>query len=968
MFNLPSIGIVPKYDRWLEFPEGVASEPDALSRRDFVSLVGASIALAGLTGCVRKPDREILSYIDTPPEVVPGQPLHYATSMTIDGYATGLIVESHEGRPTKIEGNPDHPASLGASGILEQASVLQLYDPHRAKAPRAGRTTTTLDAVRAALAPPALTRRVGARGAGLRLLLEPTSSPLIASLLNDVRTRYPDAAIFYFAPLESPSSIIAARSTFGAPLAPQYDFSQADAIVSLDADFLTSGPFHLRHAADFGARRRRSPAQLYMAETAPSPTSTLADRRIALSPSGVARIAAALLDAVQSPSAGASLGEVALSEPERAWVAAAERTLAVHRGRSIVLAGTRQPQEIHAIAYALNDALGNVGHTTWYTPPAVLDVGEQSHDPAAFAASLEQGADTLLICDVNVCYAAPADLDLARRVRAVPNGIYLGAYEDETERTTAWYVPASHYLESWGDARAYDGTISLVQPLIAPLYQSLSVAELLGALAGLGTVNVHDLLTKEWGQQHADAATTWNDALRRGVVNESSSQRLTPGANRSAAMEARRAIAPQTATSNGIDIVFAPSHSVHDGRFANNPWLQELPDPITKLTWDNAALVAPVFAAAHDIQTGRVVRLAVGPASVDIPALVVPGHAADVVTLIMGYGRDGAESTARGVGVDANRLRTGRAPFAASGARLVRTGDHHALAITQSHWTTEGRAPSILGQTLANGETHASTKRRRPLTLYEPKAPSSTGFGADQWAMTIDLDLCTGCSACVVACQAENNIPVVGKQGVLESREMHWLRIDRYVDGNESAPRFETQPMLCQHCEKAPCEYVCPVNATVHSDDGLNEMVYNRCVGTRFCSNNCPYKVRRFNWFDYNDELAETERMAKNPSVTVRERGVMEKCTFCVQRIRRAQIDTELAHEPHVRSVMTACQQTCPTRAIVFGSLTQPESEVVRLTNDSRAFSALEELGTVPRVRYLRRSSDSSPATAGGRS
>ena len=956
---------VSRYGRWLEFPEGAAVAPDPLSRRDFVSLVGASIALAGITGCVRKPDREILSYIDTPPEIVPGQALHYATSMTIDGYATGLIVETHEGRPTKVEGNPDHPASLGASGILEQASVLQLYDPHRAKVPRAGGRPTSLDAVRATLAPSSLSRRVGARGAGLRVLMEPTSSPLIASLLSEVRTRYPDASIHFFAPLESAASLAAARSTLGASLAPQFDFSKADVIVALDADFLSGGPFHLRYAAGFAARRKRTPAaRMYVAETAPSPTSTLADGRVALPPSRLARVVAALFDAVAPAGDSSALGNAPLTEGERAWVDGVARALRANRGQSIVIAGPRQPASVHAIAYALNDVLGNVGHTTWYTRPAVVEAGELSHDAATFAASLE-GASTAVILDVNVCYAAPADLEIARRIRAVPNCLYLGAYDDETARTTAWHVPASHYLESWGDARAYDGTISLVQPLIAPLYQSASVPELLAALAGRGEANVHDLLTTAWEQQHAagDAATAWNDTLRRGVVDGTAFAPLTPSTSAVAVADARRAIA-QLSGSNDIEVVFVPGHAVHDGRFANNPWLQELPDPITKLTWDNAALVAPTFAAAHNCGTGSVVRLTVAAQSIEVPVIIVPGHADDALTVALGYGRGGAEAVARGVGVDVNLLRTTHAPFVASGVRLTVSGDHRSLALTQGHWSTEGRAPSILGQAQPKGDAPLPTKRRRPLTLYEPQAPSSTGFGADQWAMTIDLDLCTGCSACVVACQAENNIPVVGKKGVLESREMHWMRIDRYVDGEESAPRFETQPMLCQHCEKAPCEYVCPVNATVHSDDGLNEMVYNRCVGTRFCSNNCPYKVRRFNWFDYNDELAETERMAKNPSVTVRERGVMEKCTFCVQRIRRAQIDSELAHESHVRSVMTACQQACPTHAIVFGSLTNPDSEVARLSNDARAFSALDELGTVPRVRYLRRASASEGAAS----
>jgi molybdopterin-containing oxidoreductase family iron-sulfur binding subunit len=943
-----------------------------------VTLVGAGMALAGLAGCVRKPDREIVPYVDTPPEVVPGNPLHYATSMAIDGYATGLIVESHEGRPTKIEGNPDHPASLGAAGILEQASVLHLYDPHRATSPRAGRRRVTVDAVRAALAPVSLAQRVGARGAGLRLVLEPTASPLIVALLDRVRERYPDARVFFHAPLGSSAPIVAARSALGAPLVPQYDFTNADIVVSLDADFLASGPFHLRHAADFARGRHRTPPpRLYVAETKPSPTGTLADHRIALPPSAVKRTAAALLEAL-APSggafrAGASLGPAAnaLAAPARAWVAAVAGDLAGHRGRAIVVAGAYQPAEVHTIAFALNDLLGSVGRTTWYTKAAVLEAGESSHDVSAFASNIDHDVDTVVMLDVNVCYAAPAELDLPRRIRAVPNAFYLGAYDDETARTTTWHVPASHYLESWGDARAYDGTMSLIQPLIAPMYESLSTAEVLAALAGLRETSVYDLLTQGLGTQRAPSSTpdVWAETLRRGVVPGSAWPPLTPSVRLAAAMEAHAAITSRNVAADTIEIAFVAGAGVHDGRFANNAWLQELPDPITKLTWDNAALVGPALAASHRLASGDIVRLTCGAGAADVPLLIVPGHADSAISIAMGYGRGGGEAVARGVGVDVNRLRTAHEPFAATVVGLTATGRRKPLAITQTHWTIEARAAGILGEDdelgKGNGPPRSPTQRR-PLTLYEPPAPPSTGFGADQWAMTIDLDLCTGCSACVVACQAENNVPVVGRAGVLESREMHWLRIDRYVVGETASPRFEVQPMLCQHCEKAPCEYVCPVNATVHSDDGLNEMVYNRCVGTRFCSNNCPYKVRRFNWFDYNDELAETERMAKNPSVTVRERGVMEKCTFCVQRIRRAQIDAELAGETHTGPVVTACQQACPTHAIVFGSLTDPTSEVARLAHDERAFSALEELGTVPRVRYLRRARNPNPALADG--
>ncbi|HEX6534812.1 MAG TPA: 4Fe-4S dicluster domain-containing protein [Gemmatimonadaceae bacterium] len=964
------------------------------SRRDFVKLLGASVALAGLGACVREPDRKILPYVDTPPDVVPGVPLHYATVMTLDGYATGLLVESHTGRPTKVEGNPDHPASLGAAGVYEQASVLQLYDPHRARAVRAGRRRATWSAAASAFAPAALARRVGARGAGLRLLLPPTSSPLVASLLERVLVRWPDARVAFYAPLASDGAVAGTRTALGAPLVPQYDFRAADVVVSLDADFLSSGPFHLRWASHHGVRRRATPpCRLYVAEPVPTPTGTLADHRLPIAPAGIASLAATLLHAVAAdPRVTGRVGAVPLPAPSgtlpadaRAWASAAAADLAASPGRSIVLAGERQPAEVHAVVHALNAMLANAGATVWYTPPALVDAGSHAIGLDALATELDgRTVDTLVVLEGNPCYGAPADLDLPRRMRAVPNSLYLGAYADETARVTTWHVPAAHYLESWGDARAYDGTTSLVQPLIAPLHDGRTPAEVLAVLAGAGERSAHDLLFDAWRERHGappEAEAAWSDALRRGIVAGSALPRATPPPRWDAVARAQRGIADRAGPSRDTtEIVFLPSRGVYDGRFADNAWLQELPDPITKLTWDNAATMAPAHAARLGIVTGDVVALRLGPRTLDVPALLVPGQADGVVSLAIGYGRRGAEAVARGVGANANLLRASDAPHAATGLVIARTGRRHALALTQTHWSIEGRGPSVLGEPPASRPAASERagapepqRKRRPLTLYEPGPPPKDGFGEDQWAMVIDLDACTGCSACVVACQAENNVPVVGKEGVLDSREMHWLRIDRYVDGPLDAPRFETQPMLCQHCEKAPCEYVCPVGATVHSDDGLNEMIYNRCVGTRFCSNNCPYKVRRFNWFDYNAEVAETVRMAKNPQVTVRGRGVMEKCTFCVQRVRQAQRTAWLAGEPRTGPVVTACQQTCPTHAIVFGSLTDPESEVRRLFDDPRGFSALGELGTVPRVRYLARarsapapSADSPGAGAAG--
>jgi Fe-S-cluster-containing dehydrogenase component len=538
-------------------------------------------------------------------------------------------------------------------------------------------------------------------------------------------------------------------------------------------------------------------------------------------------------------------------------------------------------------------------------------------------------------------------------------------FENETGSAAEWLVPAAHYLESWGDARAYDGTASIVQPLIAPLYGGKTAAELLSALLGEGNRSSHELVRDQWraASQARDFDTFWDEALQRGVIPGTAAPPVRPGLRWNSIADP---LAAAPAEPSGMEIVFQPDPSVYDGRFANNAWLQELPDPMTKLTWGNAALLSPATAAKLRLDSGDRLRLRWQGRELTAPAQVLPGMADEVVALRFGYGRgSGGEELAKDVGVSAFRLWNSEMPYGGAGLQLERVSGNEQLATTQTHWSIEDR-PIALHATLAEYREHPDFTRRqkgRQLSLYQGP-PEGSG---DQWAMTIDLSTCTGCSACVVACQAENNIPVVGPEGVLKSREMHWLRIDRYFSGALEDPAVVSQPMLCQHCEKAPCEYVCPVNATAHSPDGLNEMIYNRCVGTRFCSNNCPYKVRRFNWFDYNAELSETERMAKNPDVTVRARGVMEKCTFCVQRIREAQIGAKLEGRPlRDGEVRTACQQACPTGAIVFGSLNDPGSEVLRSREEPRSYAVLHELGTEPRVRYLARITNPNPELQGG--
>jgi molybdopterin-containing oxidoreductase family iron-sulfur binding subunit len=936
-----------------------------MARRTFLKLLGAGAGLAGLTGCTGDLPGTIVPYVDRPPELTPGIPLHYATSLVLDGYATGVLVRANEGRPTKIEGNPDHPASLGAAGVHEQAAILELYDPHRARTVRAGNEPRSFAGFRRSWQAPER----------LHLLLEPTSSPLVASLLARIRARHADAQIHFHAPLATRAAFEASRALLGRPLAPRLELDRATTILALDSDFLAAGPFHLAHARAFAARRSPAAAmhRLYVVEPAPTPTGMAADHRLAPRPSELPRLLAGILAEVvralgtEVPEAVRGLLSKTRPEP---FAKACAKDLAANRGASAVLVGERQPRAVHALAVLLNDALDA---RVSYAEPALLEAGEPSHGLDALARALDRGeVSDLVILGGNPVYSAPADMAFGALVGRAKRSAHLGLHENETGEACTWFLPAAHPLESWGDARAYDGTVSHIQPLLEPLYSGKTVAEVLGCFTGEGERTAREHLLAFTGTLTGDRDGYLERSLAAGLVAGSA----LPAARVRARWDAAApAIAPALEGDGvgGLELAFARDAAVHDGRFANNAWLLELPDPVTKLTWDKAALVSPETARALGVSTEDVVTIGLADRALEAPVFVLPGHADGVVTLPLGYGRDGSEALARGVGFSAYRLTTRAAPFFAAHARVERIEDatsaipgtapalaarRHPLASTQLHGVIQGE--TILEQaTLAEYEKNPTfAKEPTRLALYEP-----TPATGNQWGMTIDLGKCTGCNACVVGCQAENNTPVVGKDDVIRGREMHWLRIDRYFQ--ESAPGFALQPMLCQHCEEAPCEYVCPVNATTHSPDGLNEMTYNRCVGTRFCSNNCAWKVRRFNWFNYQGEKTPVERLAMNPDVTVRERGVMEKCTFCVQRIRGAEIQAALEGRA-IRDgeLLTACQQACPSRAIVFGNLADPGSRVVHERKDPRLYACLGELGTRPRVNYLARITNPNPELA----
>jgi molybdopterin-containing oxidoreductase family iron-sulfur binding subunit len=973
-----------------EFPEQADVWPGSLSRRQFLSLMGASLALAGLSGCSVRPapPGTVVPYVRAPEEIIPGKPLFYATAMTLGGAAVGLLVESHLGRPTKIEGNPDHPASLGATDVFSQASVLSLYDPDRSQTVTYRGQTRTWDDGLAALRG-ALKEQRPRRGAGLRLLTETVVSPTLAGQLERFLKAFPEAKWHQYEPLAPDAAHRGTVLAFGEYVNTYYDFRKADVVLSFDADFLHCGPASLRYTADFIGRRRVRTGvddarqadmnRLYVVETAVSNTGAKADHRLALRAQQIEGFVRAVATRLGIAAGGDAAGH-------EQWVAAVAKDLEAHRGRCVVLAGDRQPPVVHLLAHALNDRLGNIGQTVFHTAPVAARAIDQAESLRALVEEMDQGrVEVLLILGGNPVFTAPADFRFTERMQKVRTlRVHLGLYQDETARQCDWHLPEAHYLEAWGDTRAFDGTASIVQPLIQPLYHGRSAPELLAVLVDQLQTPGREIVRAHWQQfwqgqgASGDFEEFWQTTVHDGIVAG------TKFPTRSVALKAgwEQNLKTDAGPAGGTvyEIVFQPDPTIHDGRFANNGWLQELPKPITTLTWDNTALMSPATARELGVDLGSyahggehggyhpdVVELRLGDTAVRAPIWIMPGHADKSITVSLGYGREFAGRVGgtpnHKVGFNAYALRTSERPWFAPGLRVQKTGDRYRVACTQQHHLMENREVVRAGTLAEYRENprfaperqeeelrHATGGSRKPLSLYEPHP--SPGY---KWGMAIDLTACTGCKACVVACQAENNIPVVGKEQVAAGREMHWLRIDRYVHGPAEAPtEFYFQPVPCMHCENAPCEYVCPTAATVHSADGLNDMVYQRCVGTRFCSNNCPYKVRRFNFFAYADYATPSVRMQYNPDVTVRSRGVMEKCSYCVQRIRHADIDSQKeGRRIFDGEVLTACQAACPAGAIVFGDLNDPKSEVKRLKELPLHYGLLEELNTRPRTTYL---------------
>ncbi|PWU17568.1 MAG: molybdopterin oxidoreductase [Verrucomicrobia bacterium] len=1027
-----------------EFPPGASEWWDGLSRRNFLRMSGAVAALSGLNACTKQPTREIVPYVKQPEELVLGEPLFYATSMLLGGFATGVIVKSREGHPVKVEGNPEHPASLGGSSVWMQASILDLYDPDRSQTVTHDGEISTWASFLTDLND-LLKEQMSYKGAGLRFLTETVTSPTLTAQLNNLLKRFPSAKWHQFEPVNRDNAHEGARLAFGEVLEPRYDFAKAAVVVSLESDFLHEHPERLRLAREFTDGRRiaagkKEMNRLYVVESTPTITGTMAEHRLAVESGRIAALARELAQEVGASGSHANDGgartflSAATSEGTHdnikaedrldvaadrnvcapaPWLAALVRDLQEHQGASIVIAGESQPPIVHALAHLLNQALGNVGKTVHYIESAEAHSLNHFQSLGELVQDISAGqVDTLIILGGNPVYTAPADLGFDQVLSKIRRSIHLGLEQDETAAVCTWHIPQAHYLETWGDARSFDGTVSLIQPLIAPLYEGKTAHELLGAMTQQQPIRTdYEIVREFWRSQKLwkEFEHGWRKALHDGFiqgtarlpkqvrcrsaeilfgavgdgVSRLSQAGSSPGQSKDGTPHVvpyNEVIAEPVTNSvpgenqvppfispvsnrfkrlrGDIEITFRPDPNLWDGRFANNGWLQECPKPINKLTWDNAILISTALAQMGGLASGDVVELSFKGRTVSGPVCIMPGQARDSITVHLGYGRSRVGRVGASVGFNAYKVRCSDACWSGHGVTITPNGTHHPLVSTQNHHNV-GEADRQILRSGSLQDYLAKTDFVKPSlespaegeTLYNPDEYKYEGY---KWGMSIDLTTCIGCNACLVACETENNIPFVGKDQVARHREMHWLRMDTYFKGPADNPEFTNMPVPCMHCEHAPCELVCPVGATVHDHEGLNLQVYNRCIGTRFCSNNCPYKVRRFNFLRYTDYELPNYKPMYNPEVTVRWRGVMEKCNYCVQRISAARITAEKENR-RIRDgeVLTACQQACPTQAIVFGDLNNRESKVAKLKAHPLDYSMLGQLNTRPRTTYL---------------
>jgi molybdopterin-containing oxidoreductase family iron-sulfur binding subunit len=1000
-----------------EFPHAASEWKDEPSRRNFLKLMSASLALGGLTACtLRKTSEKIVPYVNPPEEVVAGRPLYFASTMPWCGYAKGVVVESHEGRPTKIEGNTDHPASLGASDVWMQASVLDLYDPDRSKTVIHGDGNVSTWGAFTAAWLPMWGDLQQSKGKGLRFLTGTVTSPTIARQLQKVLKEMPLAKWHQYEPVGRNNARDGAIAAFGRDFQTVYQFENADVVVALDRNFLTEDPGSLAYARRFIDNRRiRQGAdakmnRLYVVETGVTPCGAMADHRLALKNSDIEPLIREL---------AAALGGVKAKGETAKWVNALAADLQANKGRSVVIVGESQPPAAHALVHAINETLGNVGSSLIYIDPVEAAGPDGPNSLDGLVSEMHAGeVDVLVVMDSNPAFTAPYELGFVagengdkdafkdkNPLSKVKTIIHHGGYFDETAFFSHWHIPASHYLESWGDARAFDGTASITQPLIFPLYETKSVVEVLGFMTGEGDRGGYEIIRDTWKDSlAAPFEASWQRGLEKGVLPRTAFAAQKPALklDLASAMSASKG-----SGGAGVEIVFRPDPTIWDGRYANNAWLQELPKPLTLLTWDNVALMSLNTAKKYKViqdDPGKsvgasVVELKYRDRMLKLPAVVLPGHADDSVTIYMGYGRSRAGSVGNGKGGNVYDIRPGGTPWFGDGLGLSNTGEVYTVATTQSHHLIDiDRSPKASSapdldesrledrelfhlftldeykSDLAEMKAEAGTKKARTieLPLLKPNPDpaseeliSEWKYENNKWGMVIDNNACIGCNACVVACQSENNIPVVGREQVIKGREMHWIRIDTYFEGSPSTDDVDVyfQPVPCMQCENAPCELVCPVEATTHSEEGINEQTYNRCVGTRYCSNNCPYKVRRFNFLYYNDYKTPSLMLVHNPNVTVRGRGVMEKCNYCIQRINLSRIHAKIEDRPiKPDELVTACAQACPTQAILFGNLNDDKWEATKLQDEPVRYTLLDELNTKPRTSYLARLKNPNPA------
>jgi molybdopterin-containing oxidoreductase family iron-sulfur binding subunit len=1052
-----------------ELPRFASVWPEGMSRRGFLQLTSASLALAGLTGCTKQPLEKI----------IPGKPLFFATAITHGGIATGVLAESHQGRPTKLEGNPDHPASRGAADYFTQAAVLGLYDPDRSQQIVHNGREGTWSALTGQMSE---TARTLAGGKGLRILSGTVTSPTLADQIQTILKAHPEARWHRWEPAGAHQTRAAAMAAFGRPLDTRYDFTKAKVVLSLGADVLCEGAAGLRNARDFAEGRRvhahhDAMTRVYTVESAPVGMSSLADHRLQLPPAQVEGFVLALAQALGVAAGGA---QPLAGAKAQQWVAEVAKDLQANPGASLVVGDEYLSPAAQVLVHAINQKLGNAGATVFYQEPVEADPVDHVRSLAELVRDMAAGqVSALLMLDgVNPLYTAPADLPFRDALEKVSLRIHHGLYQDETAQHCHWHIPAAHELESWGDARSFDGTVTIQQPLIEPLYGGKTAGEVLAALLGnLPDATSYDLVRQYWTSRLpglaaglADAARdtsgggsnatllgmggvfpgapgiggggtppvaapaagqsssvvaplavvvpvtpapgnpapgsgtaapasavaaapaspatagfekAWREALHAGLIPATAAKPATAALNGGAVQQAAGQVqaALAAAKPGDITLLLRPDPTIWDGRYASNVWLQEVPKPITKLVWDNALILGPKTAARLKLTFSDTAEISLaGRTLKKVAVWVLPGMAEDTAMLSLGYGREHA-GKGTGLGFNAYPLRASNALWGAAGLTVRGTGGQHIVACTQNHHAMRG---FIVHEDEEAAEQQAARNVIRTGTLAELQADPdflrkeretpakdetlypNRSYEGHAWGMAIDLNVCTGCSACIVACQAENNIPSVGKEQVLARREMHWLRVDRYFAGDMEEPTLHYQPLPCMQCENAPCEVVCPVAATAHSDEGLNDMVYNRCVGTRYCSNNCPYKVRRFNFLRYSDKDTPVLELLNNPDVTVRMRGVMEKCTYCVQRIEQAKIQSKVDLQPIPPNwIQTACQQTCPTGAIVFGDLNNAESEAARLKADPLNYGLLEDINTRPRTTYLAKLRNPNPALAG---